>query len=104
MTKLPQLQHRKDRDLAFISIKRKKIYLGKWGSPEVFIEYAKIISGGEIIKKSADEKPGTKQEPKKKTSVQDFIRQPSFYRFSKTRTVPSCNPGKLGNFSVVFVR
>ncbi|MBR2695209.1 MAG: hypothetical protein IKE69_13470 [Thermoguttaceae bacterium] len=73
MTKLPQLQHRKDRDLAFISIKRKKIYLGKWVSPEVFIEYAKIISGGEIIKKSADEKPGTKQEPKKKTSVQDFI-------------------------------
>ena len=66
MTKLPQLQHRKDRDLAFISIKRKKIYLGKWGRPEVFIEYAKIISGGEIIKKVLMRNPARNRNQRKK--------------------------------------
>ena len=41
--RIPKLCKRKDRNLAYISIGREKIYFGKWGEPETAEAYSKFV-------------------------------------------------------------
>lgn len=41
---LPKIKRRADRNLAYVTIKGRRIYLGKWGSAETYRKYAQIIS------------------------------------------------------------
>ncbi|MBQ9372165.1 MAG: site-specific integrase [Thermoguttaceae bacterium] len=41
--KIPKMGHFKPRNLAYVCINRKRVYLGKWGSPEAAEAYARLV-------------------------------------------------------------
>ena len=41
--RIPKLCKRKDRNLAYVSVGREKIYFGKWGEPETAEAYSKFV-------------------------------------------------------------
>lgn len=71
MSKLPKIHIRNDRNLAFIVLGTKKIYLGKPGSPEALSKYGELV--GHIL----EEKAAKKAEPKKSSENAPFNARPT---------------------------